>query len=92
MARECDLTGRKTITGHNRRHQRGSAGGVNGPWSRKSPATKRTFRPNLVRNVRVLVNGKPARMTLSAKALKRIRNYGSFKGVTLAATERAVAA
>jgi ribosomal protein L28 len=83
MARVCDLTGKKTVAGRSRRHQRGKAGGVSGAWSRKAQASKRTFRPNLVRNVKVLVGGKPTRLTLSTKALKRIKNFGSYKGVTL---------
>lgn len=83
MARVCEITGKKTATGHNRRHQRGKAGGVSGPWSRKAQATKRTWRPNLT-VVRVLVGGKPTRMKISMKAYKRLRNYGNIGNITLA--------
>jgi len=84
MARKCELTGRKTATGHSRLHKRGASGGRSGPWSRKAPASKRTFKPNLT-TVRVVVDGKQTKMKLSMKAYKRIRNFGSLNGVTLAA-------
>lgn len=84
MARRCDLLGKQTVAGKSRGHKRGSAGGVYGSWSKKAPATNRVFRPNLVRNVRVVVDGQTTRMTLSAKALKRIRKFGHLQGVTLA--------
>src|SRR5688500_10199282 len=79
MARRCDLTGKQTVAGKSRRHQRGKAGGVSGPWSKKAPATNRVFRPNIVRGVKVLVDGKPQRLNLAAKTLKRIHNYGFIK-------------
>lgn len=84
MARRCDILGKQTVAGKSRGHKRGKAGGVSGPWSKKATATNRVFRPNLVRNVRVIVDGKPTRMTLSTKAIKRMRNFGSLRGVTLA--------
>jgi len=84
MARKCELTGRKTATGHSRLHKRGASGGRSGPWSRKAPASKRTWKPNLT-TVRVVVDGKNTKMKLSMKAYKRIRNFGSLDGVTLVA-------
>ncbi len=87
MARTCELTGRKTSTGHTRRHQRGSSGGVSGPWSRKAPAKKRTWKPNLT-VVKVVSEGREQKMKLSMKAYKRIRKYGSLQGVTLATNAR----
>ena len=84
MARQCELSGKKTVAGRSRRHQRGSSGGVSGAWSKKAQATPRTFRPNLIRGVRVVKEGKVVRMDLAAKALKRIKKFGSYKGVTLA--------
>lgn len=84
MARKCDLTGKKVVAGKSRRHQRGKAGGVSGPWSKKAPATNRTFRPNIVPNVLVVSpEGKEERMNLAATVVKRMRNYGHYKGYRL---------
>ncbi len=88
MARKCELTGRKTVAGKSRRHQRGKAGGVSGPWSRKAPATNRTFKPNLVK-VQVLVDGKSQRMKISHKAYKRLRKFGHLGNVTLNLSRKA---
>jgi len=82
MARKDDITGKKTVAGRSRRHQRGKAGGVSGPWSKKAPVSNRTFRPNLTR-VRVLVDGVPRKLRLSMKTYKRLRNYGPIGNVKL---------
>lgn len=55
MAKECYFTGRKTRSGNNRSHA------LN--------ATKRKFKANL-QKVRVLIDGKPQRVWVSARALK----------------------
>ena len=55
MARVCYVTGRRTTSGNNRSHAMNK--------------TKRTFKPNL-QKVRILVDGKPKRVYVSAKALK----------------------
>lgn len=55
MAKECYFTGRKTQTGNNR--------------SFAMNHSKRTYKPNL-QKVRVLVDGKPKRVWVSARALK----------------------
>jgi len=55
MARVCYVTGRRTTSGNNRSHAMNK--------------TKRTYKPNL-QKVRILVNGKPKRVYVSAKALK----------------------
>lgn len=55
MAKVCYFTGRKARSGNNRSHA------LN--------ATKRTFKANL-QKVRVLVDGKPKRVWVSARALK----------------------
>ncbi|HCS93445.1 MAG: 50S ribosomal protein L28 [Bavariicoccus seileri] len=55
MAKECFVTGRKSRSGNNRSHA------LN--------ATRRTFKPNL-QKVRILVDGKPKRVWVSARALK----------------------
>ena len=55
MAKVCYFTGRKTVSGNNRSHAMN--------------ATKRTWGANL-QKVRILVNGKPKRVWVSARALK----------------------
>jgi len=55
MARVCYVTGRRTTSGNNRSHAMNK--------------TKRTYKPNL-QKVRILVDGKPKRVYVSAKALK----------------------
>lgn len=55
MARVCYVTGRRTTTGNKRSHS--------------LRATKRTWKANL-HKVRILVNGKPKKVFVSARALK----------------------
>ena len=55
MAKECVITGRKARAGNSRSHA------LN--------ATKRTWGANL-QKVRILVDGKPKRVWVSARALK----------------------
>ncbi|GGH99453.1 MULTISPECIES: 50S ribosomal protein L28 [Mammaliicoccus] len=55
MAKECFVTGRKARTGNNRSHA------LN--------ASKRRWNANL-QKVRILVDGKPKRVWVSARALK----------------------
>ncbi len=55
MARVCAITGRRTKSGNNRSHALNS--------------TKRTWKANL-HKVRILVDGKPKRVYVSARALK----------------------
>jgi len=55
MSRKCVVSGRQTGTGNNRSHA------LN--------ATKRKWKAN-VQKVRILINGKPKRVYVSAKALK----------------------
>ena len=55
MPRQCFITGKKTTTGNARSHAMN--------------ATKRTWGPNL-QKVRILVDGKPKRVWVSARALK----------------------
>lgn len=75
MARVCEVTGRKTRAGHTRSHNRGKAGGVDGPWSKKAQARKRTWKPNL-RKVKVNIAGTTKRITMSMKAYKKLRKDG----------------
>ena len=55
MAKECYYTGRKSSTGNNRSHAMN--------------ASKRTWKSN-VQKVKILVNGKPKKVYVSARALK----------------------
>ena len=55
MSRKCVITGKKTTSGNHRSH----AMNVN----------KRTWKAN-VQKVRILVNGKPKKVYVSARALK----------------------
>ncbi|MED3660358.1 50S ribosomal protein L28 [Ureibacillus sp. FSL K6-8385] len=55
MPKRCYVTGRKTRTGNKRSHAMN--------------ANKRTWKPNL-QKVRILVDGKPKRVWVSARALK----------------------
>ena len=55
MAKECYVTGRRARSGNNRSHA------LN--------ASKRTFGANL-QKVRIMVDGKPKRVWVSARALK----------------------
>lgn len=55
MARVCYITGRRTRSGNNRSHAMNKS--------------KRTFKPNL-QKVKIMVNGKPKKVYVCAKALK----------------------
>lgn len=82
MARVCELTGRSTSYGHNMKHRRGSSGG-GGAWRFRSQKTRRTWLPNL-RKVKVIRDGKAETITVSMKAYKALRKFGSMDGVSLA--------
>jgi len=55
MARVCAVTGRRTTSGNSRSHAMNSS--------------KRTWKAN-VQKVKILVNGKPKKVYVSARALK----------------------
>ncbi|TFB23253.1 50S ribosomal protein L28 [Filobacillus milosensis] len=55
MARKCHVTGRKTTTGNHRSHAMN--------------ASKRKWKSN-VQKVRIMVDGKPKKVYVSARALK----------------------
>lgn len=55
MARVCVITGKRTRTGNQRSHS--------------NRATRRTWKANL-QKVRIMVDGKPQRVLVSARALK----------------------
>lgn len=79
MARQCQLTGKKTATGNNR------------PFSLK--ATKRTFRVNLfTKKMFNPLTGKVERMKLSAKAIKTLKKWARETGHETEADKMAKAA
>ncbi|MCA9383153.1 50S ribosomal protein L28 [Candidatus Dojkabacteria bacterium] len=84
MARKDDLTGKKTMFGGARKHQRGSSGG-GGVWRFKAQRTARTWRPNL-RKVRLmdLSTGKVANYKVAMKTYKKLRKEGQFQNYVLA--------
>lgn len=82
MSRTCELTGRTTLHGGNRKHRRGKSG-AGGPWRFKSQRTTRTWEPNL-RMVSVVSNGKVEKMKISMKAYKKLRQGEAIKGYRLA--------
>lgn len=71
MSRVCDLSGRKTSFGHNKKHRRGSSGG-GGVWRFKAQKTARTWKPNL-RKLKVEVGGTTQTIKVSMKMYKRLR-------------------
>lgn len=68
MSRTCFFTGRRTTTGR-KYARRGKAKYLGGVGRRITGNTKRTFKPNIQR-VRALIDGKPVRIKVSAKAIK----------------------
>lgn len=68
MARECAITGKKTISGHTIA-RRGKAKYLGGVGRKVTGITKRKFKAN-VQKVRALVDGKIVRLRVSAKALR----------------------
>jgi len=71
MARECELTGRKTSFGNRKKHRRGKSG-AGGVWRFKAPKTRRTWKPNL-RKVKVFIDGKKQTIKVSMKAYKKLK-------------------
>lgn len=76
MARICDISGTKTITGGNRKHKRGSSG-AGGAWASKAPRTLRKWHPNL-RKIRVMDGDTPMTLKVSMKVYKKLRKTGAF--------------
>ena len=69
MPRVCHFTGVRTKTGRKVRY-RGKPKYLGGIGLKMTSTTKRTFKPNL-QTVRALVDGKPQRIKVSTKAIKR---------------------
>lgn len=68
MPKVCYFTGKKTTTGRKLRY-RGQKVKKGGFGIKMTGNSKRTFKPNL-QNVRAVVDGKPVRITASAKAIR----------------------
>ena len=68
MGRECYFTGRKTTAGR-KYSRRGKAKYLGGVGRKVTSKTKRKFKPN-VQKVRALIDGKPVRIAVSAKAIR----------------------
>ncbi|MAG17593.1 MAG: 50S ribosomal protein L28 [Phycisphaerae bacterium] len=68
MPRVCHFTGRKTSAGRTYTH-RGRPKYLGGVGTKVTGKTKRKFKPN-IQNVRALVDGRPQRIKVSAKAIK----------------------
>ncbi len=68
MPRVCHFTGRKTRTG-NTIARRGKAKYLGGVGVKTTGVTRRKFKPNIQR-VRAVIDGKPVRVKVSAKAIR----------------------
>ena len=69
MPRKCFFTGRKTMVGRRIRY-RGKPKYQGGIGLKITANSKRKFKPNL-HSVRAIVDGKPVRIRVSAKAIKQ---------------------
>lgn len=68
MARTCVFTGKRTTTGNQLCH-RGKAKYLGGVGRKTTSITGRKFKVNL-QKVRAIIDGKPVRIRVSAKALR----------------------
>ncbi len=68
MPRVCQLTGAKTSRGNSIRY-RGKAKYLGGIGKKPTAISKRSWKPNL-QKVTALVDGKPVRLRVTAKAIK----------------------
>jgi large subunit ribosomal protein L28 len=68
MSRVCHFTGKRTRSGR-QYTRRGKAKYLGGVGRKVTSRTKRKFKPN-VQKVRAVIDGKPVRLTVSAKAIR----------------------
>ncbi len=68
MARECPITGKKTIFGRSRTY-RGKAKYLGGVGKKVTGTSKRQFKPN-IQKVRAIVDGQVCRIRVSTKAIR----------------------
>ncbi len=69
MPRVCALTGKKTSFGRSLKY-RGKAKYLGGVGKKITGKTRRRFRPNL-QDVTAVIDGKPTRVKVSAKAIRQ---------------------
>lgn len=86
MSRKCDITGKKSSHGGNRKHRKGSSGS-GGNWRFKSQRTTRTWEPNLrevrVINIRTGVKEKLKVAMSTYKKLRQLTNGEHLNGYAL---------
>lgn len=75
MARICEASGKKKVFGGTRKHNRGKAGGTEGPWAFKATRRARTWKPNL-RKIKVKVDNVSKTIDISMKYYKKLRKEG----------------
>ena len=75
MARKCEASGKSTVYGGMRKHNRGKAGGTEGPWAFKATRRSRTWKPNL-RKVKVKIGKSLTSIKISMKYYKKLRQDG----------------
>jgi large subunit ribosomal protein L28 len=68
MARNCPITGKRTVVGRQYTH-RGKAKYLGGVGTKVTGKTKRKFKPN-IQKVRAVVDGVVTRIRVSAKAIR----------------------
>ena len=68
MSRVCYFTGKRTTAGRTYA-KRGKAKYLGGVGTKITGKTKRKFKPN-IQKVRALIDGKPVRIRVSAKAIR----------------------
>ena len=68
MSRKCYFTGKSTRVGRTYTH-RGKAKYLGGVGRKVTGKTKRKFKPN-IQKVRAMVDGRPVRIQVSAKAIR----------------------
>ena len=68
MSRVCHFTGKRTKAGRSYA-RRGKAKYLGGVGRKVTGKTKRKFKPN-IQKVRALIDGKPVRIQVSAKAIR----------------------
>lgn len=75
MSRVCEATGKSTMSGGTRQHNRGKAGGTSGPWAFKATRKPRKWKLNL-RNAKVTVDGVPETIKISMKYYRKLKEEG----------------
>lgn len=68
MSRVCHFTGKRTVAGRTYA-RRGKAKYLGGVGRKVTGKTKRKFKPN-IQKVRAMIDGKPVRLRVSAKAIR----------------------